>query len=96
VAALVYGTRIFVAGTISNRYLHAPLRWYEALLIPLKDLFVSTVWFLCFWGDEVHWSGHTFRVLRDGQMVRVSPDVAELAVTPYRPSDERDRRPASI
>ena len=90
VAAAVYGMRVSVASTIANRYLHAPLRWHEALLIPLKDLFVSTVWALCFLGDTVHWSGHTFRVLKDGQMVRVSTPVLQPVVTPYRAPEERD------
>lgn len=90
VAALVYGARMTVASTVANRYLHAPLRWPEALLVPLKDLFVSTVWVLCFLGDTVHWSGHTFRVLKDGQMVHVSPSVPAPAISPYRTAEERD------
>jgi len=96
VAAVVYGVRITVASTIANRYLHAPLRWQEAVLIPLKDLFVSAVWVLCFLGDTVHWSGHTFRVLEDGQMVRVSPSLPLPAMRPYRTTEEHDRRPAPI
>ena len=96
VAAVVYAVRISVASTIANRYLHAPLRWREALLIPLKDLFVSAVWVLCFLGDTVHWSGHEFRVLKDGQMVRVSPTVPQPAIRPYRTTEERDRHAASI
>jgi ceramide glucosyltransferase len=95
-AAVIYGVRITVARTIASRYLHAPLRWHEALLIPLKDLFVSAVWALCFLGDTVHWSGHTFRVLADGQMVRVTPSLPLPAMRRYRTTEERDRRPASV
>jgi ceramide glucosyltransferase len=95
-AAVLYGVRITVAGTVANRYLHAPMRWGEALLVPLKDLFVSAVWVLCFVGDSVHWSGHTFRVLKDGQMVRVSPSEPQPELQGYRTSEERDRHPASI
>jgi ceramide glucosyltransferase len=96
VAAGVYAVRITVARTIATRYLRAPLRWREALLVPLKDLFVSAVWVFCFLGDTVHWSGHTFRVLADGQMVRVSPSQPLPAIRRYRATEERDRRPASI
>lgn len=95
-AALVYGVRITAASTIANRYLHAPLRWTEALVVPLKDLFVSAVWALCFFGDTVHWSGHTFRVLKGGQMVRVSPAEPLPVIASYRVSEEHDHRPASI
>jgi len=90
-AAAVYAVRISVARTIATRYLQAPLRWSEAFMVPLKDLFVSCVWALCFAGDTVHWSGHEFRVLRGGQMVRVSPPTPVAVVAPYRTSDERDQ-----
>lgn len=96
VATAVYAVRISVASRIATRYLHAPLRWHEAWLVPLKDLFVSAVWALCFLGDTVHWSGHEFRVLKDGQMVRVSPPVPQPVIPAYRTSEERDRHPASI
>jgi ceramide glucosyltransferase len=96
IAAVVYGVRTSIASSIANRYLHAPLRWHEALLVPLKDLFVSTVWVLCFLGDTVHWSGHEFRVLKDGQMVRVSPPVPLPAIAPYQAAEERERRAASV
>jgi hypothetical protein len=85
-----------LASRVANRYLHAPLRWREVLLVPLKDLFVSAVWALCFLSDRVHWSGHEFRVLKGGHMVRVSPPVPEHALGPYRASEERDQHPASI
>jgi len=105
IAAGVYGARIVLASVVANRYLHAPLRWQEALLVPLKDLFVSAVWVLCFMGNTVHWSGHEFQVLKDGQMVRLSPStpalpVGEPAVEPIRyrtpVSSERDQHAASL
>ena len=64
--------------------------------MPLKDLFVSAVWALGFLGDTVHWSGHEFRVLKGGQMVRVSPPAPEHALAPYRAAEERDQHPASV
>ena len=96
IAALVCGTRMTVASRVATRYLHAPLRWREVWLVPLKDLFVSAVWALCFLGDTVHWSGHEFRVLKGGHMVRVSPAVPDHALGTYRASEERDPRTASI
>jgi ceramide glucosyltransferase len=97
VAAFTYAVRMTVASTIANHYIHAPLQWREALLVPVKDLFVSTIWGLCFLGDTVRWSGHEFRVLKDGQMVRVSPSgEAEPELIPFTASQEQDHRPASI
>ncbi len=96
-AALVYSVRMITAGVIANRYLHAPTRFQEALLIPIKDLFVSVMWLLSFLGDTVHWSGCKFRVLKDGQMVQVSATASgEVEVPAYPASKEGDRHPASI
>ena len=96
-AALVYAVRIGVASTIANRYIHAPLPWHEALLVPVKDLFVSVIWALCFLGDTVRWSGHEFRVLKDGQMVRISaPGDAAPELVPFPASQEHDHHAASI
>lgn len=101
VAALVYGTRMLVAHGIATRYIHAPLSWRETLLVPLKDLFVSAVWVLCFLGDTVRWSGHEFRVLKDGQMVLVSAGGAagyappQLAY-PAPASKEQDQHAATL
>jgi ceramide glucosyltransferase len=72
-AGVMYAMRLGISRTVANRHLHAEVRWHEALLIPLKDLFISAIWVLCFLGDTVVWSGHEFRVLKDGQMERVSP-----------------------
>jgi len=96
-AVLLYGLRIGTASVISNRYMHAPLRLREALFILPKDLFTAAVWALAFLGDTVTWSGHVFRVLRHGEMVRISPaDDTQPALAPYPASKERDRRPASV
>jgi hypothetical protein len=75
-AALMYGLRMLTASAIANRYLHAPLRLHEALLVPAKDLFLSAMWALAFLGDTVHWSGNEFRVLKNGEMELVSSDAA--------------------
>jgi ceramide glucosyltransferase len=70
IAAMLCALRLITANRVANRYLHAPMRWYETLCMPLKDLIGTAVWFLAFLGDGVHWSGNQFRVLGNGQMVR--------------------------
>jgi ceramide glucosyltransferase len=97
-AALVYALRIGTASVICNRYLQAPLTPAGALLVPLKDLFISAVWLLSFLGDTVRWSGHEFQVLKNGQMVLVTPAAsAEPAAVAYPPGrEEEDRRAASL
>lgn len=95
--AVVYGVRMAVANVIANRYLYAPLSLGETLLVPLKDLFVSAVWAVCFLGDTVHWSGHEFRVAKDGQMVQLPlSGTAEVERYPAAVSRERDHHPISL
>jgi len=91
-SVVVYGTRIVLAKHIAERYIKASVTWSEALLIPAKDLFVSAVWVLCFLGDTVRWSGHDFRVLKNGQMARVSDAMAADDLPPYPATavEERD------
>jgi ceramide glucosyltransferase len=97
VAATIYGVRVVIASRIANRYLHAPLRARDALLVPFKDLFISAVWVLAFLGDTVRWSGRSFRVLKHGHMVPIpGPALDKGALSPYAARKERDRRPASI
>jgi ceramide glucosyltransferase len=74
-AAVVYGLRVITARAVADRYLGAPLSWHQALLVLPKDLFTSLIWLLCFLDDTVRWSGNEFRVLRDGQMIRVASEV---------------------
>ncbi|MGD0946500.1 MAG: bacteriohopanetetrol glucosamine biosynthesis glycosyltransferase HpnI [Candidatus Binatia bacterium] len=97
-AALVYAVRAGTARAICNRYLEAPITRAAALLLPLKDLFVSAVWGRCFLGDRVRWSGNEFRVLKNGHIVLVAPAAStEPAVVAYPPvREERDRYPASL
>lgn len=98
-ALAVCGVRMAVANIIANRYLCASLRLSDTLLVPLKDLFVSIIWASCFLGDTVRWSGHEFRVLKNGQMIQVSP--AETAVPEFTTfvgpvPNERNERPAAL
>jgi ceramide glucosyltransferase len=95
-AIVMYGTRIILSRAVANEFLHAPLRWREALLVPLKDLFVSAVWALCFLGNTVKWSGHEFRVLRGGEMIRLAPAHPRIAAYPPLVAEESERRAASL
>lgn len=98
VAALVYGLRIATASAICNRHLGARLNFGQALLVPVKDLFVSVVWLLCFLGDTVHWSGIKFRVMKDGRMIQLSPPTTVEPDLIGYPSvqEEQDRHPAPL
>lgn len=98
VAVLAYALRIGTASGLSNRRLGARMTAAEALLVPVKDLFVSAVWALCFLGETVHWSGHEFRVMKDGRMVRVSPALpAEPSMLTYPAvQEEHDQHPVSL
>ncbi|MBI4518310.1 MAG: bacteriohopanetetrol glucosamine biosynthesis glycosyltransferase HpnI [Deltaproteobacteria bacterium] len=73
VAAGVIGLRIAAAALMCFRYLSTDNTRAQMLLVPLKDLFVSTVWLAAFLGNRVKWSGHDFRVLNGGEMVHLTP-----------------------
>jgi len=75
-AAGIIGLRLWCAGAMCFRYLETDNTWAHILLVPLKDLFISTVWLISFLGNTVRWSGHEFRVLRGGEMVRITPSRA--------------------
>ncbi len=79
--ALVFALRASSAHRIANAYLHAPLTWRQALFVPIKDLFVSSIWLTAFLGDTIRWSGHEFRVHRDGKMQRLSPELPTAQVS---------------
>jgi ceramide glucosyltransferase len=98
VAALVCGLRMATASVICNRHLGAPLSVGQALLVPVKDLFVSVVWLLCFLGDTVHWSGFEFRVAKDGRMTQVSPQAGVEPNLIAYPSvqEKQDQHPAPL
>jgi ceramide glucosyltransferase len=75
ITAALYAVRMLTAARLSSRYLQARLHWYEVLLVPAKDVFLSAVWALAFTGDTVHWSGNEFRVTPQGEMLLVAPAV---------------------
>lgn len=69
----VLGLRYVYAASLARRWLRSETRLGELLLVAPKDLFVTAVWFLAFLGNTVWWSGRRFRVLRNGEMIDVSP-----------------------
>jgi len=68
---LVGATLVF--RVLEGQYVNARLNglrrfWRVAWLMPLKDLFSLAMWALSFTGNQVHWAGREYRVLRDGRM----------------------------
>ncbi len=95
-AGSIYALRMLLSNRMANAYFGAPMTVAQTFLVPLKDLFISAVWVLCFLDDTVHWSGHQFRVMKDGRMVRISPATAEAEqLVPYPPVREERDRPAT-
>jgi ceramide glucosyltransferase len=76
ISLALWSLRLGSAAIVANRYLHAPITWIEALAILPKDLLATAVWVAAFAGNTVSWSGHRFRVRRDGTMERLTPTYA--------------------
>lgn len=69
----VLGLRYLYAAALARWWLRSETGLGELLLVAPKDLFITAVWLLAFLGDTVSWSGRRFRVLRNGEMIDVSP-----------------------
>jgi ceramide glucosyltransferase len=83
--------RVATASVVANRYLQAPTPWYEALLVLPKDLLAAAIWFAAFMGNSVHWSGHDFHILSNGEMVRRERgERVAVALPAYRTGEERE------
>ncbi len=72
--------RMASVGLISWRFLRSDLRLPQIALVPVKDLFMSAVFFTAFAGNTVWWSGRRFRVLRTGEMELIAGDAGEAAI----------------
>lgn len=73
---LVGATLVF--RVLEGQYVNARLNglrrfWRVAWLMPLKDLFGLAMWVLSFTGNQVHWAGREYQVLRDGRMREAEP-----------------------
>ncbi len=67
----VIGVRLFTAGIMSVTFLRSRLPVTALLLIPLTDIISFIVWCASLRGNTVQWQEYTFRVQKDGRMVRV-------------------------
>ncbi len=56
---------------INGVFLRAALTLKVLWLVPFTDLFSFFIWGVSLWGNTVQWGEHTFRVQRDGKIVRV-------------------------
>ena len=68
---LALGIRLFTAGVVGAGFLGASQTLFFLWLVPLADLFTSFLWLLTLRDNTVRWGEDTFRVRRDGRMVKV-------------------------
>ena len=71
-ALSVIGVRLLTAALMSTAFLQSSLPPPALLLTPLTDLISFVVWCASLRGNTVQWREYTFRVQKDGRMVRVS------------------------
>lgn len=71
-ALSVIAARLLTATLMSTAFLQSTLPLPAILLTPLTDLISFVVWCASLRGNTVHWREYTFRVQKDGRMVRVS------------------------
>ena len=82
VFAAAVGVRLVAAGLIAHHVLGMRRIWRQLLLVPAKDLFISSIWVAAFLGRTVQWGGTEFEVAPDGRM------------TPLGANDEPQADPA--
>ncbi len=71
-ALSVLGLRLLSAALMNAVFLQSRLPRSALLLTPLTDLISFVVWCASLWGNTVRWREYTFRLKKDGRMVRVS------------------------
>jgi len=71
-ALITLGLRLFSTALVSGVFLKAPLTLRALWLVPFTDVLSFLVWCVSLRGDTVRWGEYTFRVQRDGKMVRVN------------------------
>lgn len=69
VFAAALGIRLLAAGCIARWVLGVRRIWRDLWLVPLKDLFISSIWVAAFLGHTVRWGGTDFVVSPDGRMI---------------------------
>lgn len=65
------GVRLLMAVLISRRYLKERDWVLTLLLLPVEEILAVGIWGLAFLGNKVSWKEKTFRLERDGRMIRV-------------------------
>jgi ceramide glucosyltransferase len=63
--------RIAAGSDLQWRLTKVPPRFTDAGFIILKDLLQALIWFLAFLGNRIEWRGESFRLRRDGTLVKV-------------------------
>ncbi|HXG19488.1 MAG TPA: bacteriohopanetetrol glucosamine biosynthesis glycosyltransferase HpnI [Methylomirabilota bacterium] len=70
-ALMTIGLRLYTTSVISDVFLDAAVTRRYLWLVPLTDILSFVIWCASLRGNTVHWGEYTFRVQRDGKMVRV-------------------------
>ena len=65
------GMRLGMAALLLRYVLKLPELTREAWLVPIKDLFMTGVWFASLVSNEVKWRGRRLRILADGRIQEV-------------------------
>ncbi|MGA2412377.1 MAG: glycosyltransferase, partial [Candidatus Binataceae bacterium] len=68
----VIGLRLGMAILMLRYVLKLPELTREAWLVPIKDLFMTGVWFASLLSNEVKWRGRRLKILADGRIQEVS------------------------
>jgi len=64
----VIGLRLSMAALLLRYVLKLPELTREAWLVPIKDLFMTGVWFASLVSNEVKWRGRRLKILADGRI----------------------------
>lgn len=63
--------RLLMAALISGYYLRERGLLATLILLPVKEILATSIWALAFLGNKVSWKEKTFRLDKDGKMIRV-------------------------
>jgi len=66
--AIVLGTRLLTAVYTLRRVLRLPDLMGNLILLPVKDIVMTAIWFTSLCGNQVLWGGRRFRIMPGGSM----------------------------
>jgi hypothetical protein len=74
-AALLLGgffiwMRILIAQSLQSRLMRPFAGGGYFWLVPIKDLLQAAIWLCAFVGNRIEWRGQTYRLRRDGTLVK--------------------------